>query len=87
MCIRISTPTPSPPPPPPLAPPPPPPEPPRAPLPDPEPLQTEVNPKVRRAETKKQQNTYGKGTGSLRIKLDPSVSTGGQDGPAGGVST
>ena len=77
---------PSPPPPPPLAPPPPPPEPPRAPLPEPEPLVTDVNPKVRRAETKKQQNTYGRGTGSLRIKLDPSVSTGGQTGPAGGVN-
>ena len=47
-----------------------------------------MNPKVRRAETKKQQNTYGQGTGSLRIKLDPQVGTGGQGaGPAGGVGT
>ena len=87
MCLKFGGSPPSPPPPPPLAPPPPPPEPPRAPLPEPEPLETEVNPKVRRAESKKQQSAYGKGTGSLRIKLDPSVSTGGQTGPAGGVNT
>ena len=73
-----------PPPPPPLAPPPPPPEPPRSPLPEPEPLETEVNPKVRRAESKKQQSAYGKGTGSLRIKLDPQVTT--QAAPAGGIN-
>ena len=88
MCLRFSAPSAPPPaPPPPLAPPPPPPESPRAPLPEPEPLETEVNPKVRRAESKKQQSAYGKGTGSLRIKLDPSVSTGGQAAPAGGVNT
>ena len=87
MCIRFSAPSAPPPaPPPPLAPPPPPPPEPTAPLPEPEPLETEVNPKVRRAESKKQQNTYGKGTGALRIKLDPQVGTGGQAAPAGGAN-
>ena len=86
MCIKFGGSPPSPPPPPPLAPPPPPPEPPRAPLPEPEPLETEVNPKVRRAESKKTQNQFGQGTGSLRIKLDPQVSTGGQQAPAGGIN-
>jgi len=86
MCIRFSAPTPSPPPPPPLAPPPPPPEPPRAPLPEPEALESEVNPQVRRTKSQKDKNPYSKGTGALRIKLDPAVSTGGQTGPAGGLN-
>ena len=87
MCVRFNTPTPAaPPPPPPLAPTQPPPPTPTAPLPEAEPLETEVNPKVRRAESKKQQNQYGKGTGSLRIKLDPAVGTGGQATPAGGAN-
>ena len=86
MCIKFGGSTPTPPPPPPLAPTPPPPEPPRTPLPEPEPLETDVNPKVRRAESKKTQNQFGQGTGSLRIKLDPQVSTGGQATPAGGLN-
>ena len=84
MCFNMRT--PKPPPPPPLPPAPPPPTPPIAPLPPPDDLETEVNPKVRRAESKKQQNQYGKGTGSLRIKLDPAVGTGGQATPAGGAN-
>ena len=77
---------PSPPPPPPLPPPPPPPEPQRAPLPEPEALETEVNPQVRRAKSQKEKNPFSKGTGALRIKLDPQVSTGGQQAPAGGIN-
>ena len=75
---------PSPPPPPPLAPPPPPPAPPTAPLPDPEPLESEVNPKVRRTKSQKDRNPQTKGTGALRIKIDPQVGGGGQTGATGG---
>ena len=76
----------SPPPPPPLAPPPPPPTPPRAPLPEPDPLVTEVNPQVRRAKSKKAKSQLAKGTGQLRIPLDPKVSTP-TAGPSGGLNT
>ena len=71
MCI-FSRPS-SPPPPPPL--PPAPPAPP-APTPPPEPIGTEMDPKVRRAKSKKDKNPFTKGTGSLRINLDPSINTG-----------
>ena len=83
MCFNFKT--PRMPDPPPLAPPPPPPEPPRQPLPAPDPLETEVNPQVRRAKSKKAKNTQAKGTGSLRIKLGSNVNTGG-DTPAGGTN-
>ena len=62
--------------PPPLAPPPPPPAPPIAPLPEPEALETEVNPQVRRAKSKKDKNPATKGTGALRIPLNPGVIVG-----------
>jgi len=72
-----------PPPPPPLPPAPPPPAPPIAPLPPPDPLETEVNPQVKRAKSKKDKNPYTKGTQSLRIKLDPAVNTGQSAAPSG----
>ena len=84
MCFSMSTPTP--PPPPPLAPPPPPEAPPAPPLPDAVPVETEINPRVRAAKSKKAKNPNTKGTGALRIPLNPSVNTG-TSGPAGGVNT
>ena len=77
----------APPPPPPLPAPPPPPLPPRRPVPVPKPLDkdSQVNPRVRRAKSKKDTNPYLQGgTGSLRIPLNPGVNTGG--GPAGGIN-
>ena len=78
--------TPSPPQPPPLAPPPPPPAAPAAPPPDPTPVETDIDPKVRQARTRKQQNVQKTGTGGLRIKLDTGVNTGGNTTPSGGVN-
>ena len=60
-----------------LAPPPAPIEPPTDPLPVPEPLDTDVNPNVRRSKSKKDKNPATKGTGALRIKVDPPVQGGG----------
>ncbi len=70
---------PSPPPPPPLPPPPPPPLPPVKPLPPPErvDVQEDINPNVRRQKSAKEKNPYSKGTGALRIPLNPGVNTGG----------
>ena len=84
MCIgRRRSPTP---PPPILPPPPPPPLPPRQPLPEPEPLETDVNPQVRRAKSKKAKGTDARGgTGALRIDLKPDINTG-TAGPAGGLN-
>ena len=84
MCIgRRRSPTP---PPPILPPPPPPPLPPRQPLPEPEPLETDVNPQVRRAQSKKAKGTDARGgTGALRIPLKPNLNTG-TTGPAGGLN-
>ena len=76
---------PSPPPPPPLAPPPPPPTPPVKPPPAPEPLVTDVNPQGRRAKSKKAKSQLAKGTGQLRIPLDPKVNTP-TAGPSGGLN-
>ena len=76
---------PSPPPPPPLAPPPPPPPPPQAPLPPAEPLESEVNPQVRRAKSKKAQNHSAQGTAQLRIPLAPDINAPGA-GPQGGLN-
>ena len=73
------------PPPPPLPPPPPPPLPPTAPPPDPTPVETDINPAVRQARTKKDENAQKKGTGDLRIKLEPEVNTG-TSTPSGGVN-
>ena len=73
------------PPPPPLPPPPPPPEPPRQPLPQAEPVETDINPKVREAKSKKARNPQAKGTGALRIPLNPGVNVG-SAGQAGGIN-
>ena len=75
MCFRFST--PSPPNPPPLAPAPPPPLPPTAPLPADELVSdTDINPKVRDAKSKKEGNQQAQGTQGLRINRDPQVNTG-----------
>lgn len=68
-----------------LPPPPPPPAPPAAPLPQAEPLVTDVNPQVKRAKSKKDKNPMTKGTGALRIRLDPQVNTG-TTTPSGGLN-
>ena len=73
------------PPPPPLPPPPPPPLPPVAPPPDPTPVETEINPAVREARTKKNENAQRTGTGGLRIDLEPEVNTG-TNTPSGGLN-
>ena len=74
-----------PPPPPPLPPAPPPPPAPAAPQPLAEALVTDVNPQVRRAKSKKAKSQLAKGTGQLRIPLDPQISTP-TSGPAGGLN-
>ena len=51
----------------------------------PEALGTDMDPQVRRQKSKKDKNPYAKGTSSLRISLDPQVSTG-QDTPSGGIN-
>ena len=58
------------PPPPPLAPAPPPPAPPAPPVPAPSPVETDINAKVRRDNTKKQ-GAQAVGTRGLRIRLSP----------------
>ncbi len=78
--------TPSPPPPPPLPPAPPPPLPPVKPPPPPDPMEKEVNPQVKRAKSEKSKNPFTKGTSALRIKLDPTVNTGQNAGPGGGLN-
>jgi hypothetical protein len=83
MCFSFNT--PSPPPPPPLAPPPPTPEPPTAPLPEAAPVETDINPKVREAKSKKARSQDAKGTSALRIDLAPEVNTG-ATGPSGGLN-
>ena len=78
MCI-FSRPSP-PPAPAPLPPAPPPPLPPTPTAPPPESIATrDVNPQVRRAKDdrgNKAKSQYSRGTGSLRIKLNPKVNTG-----------
>tara|TARA_R100001530_G_scaffold47808_1_gene35929 strand:+ start:288 stop:539 length:252 start_codon:yes stop_codon:yes gene_type:complete len=82
MCFGRS---PSLPPPPPLPPPPAPPVPPAPPIPQPEAVETDINPKVRQAKSKKARNPQTKGTGALRIPLNPSVNVG-TAGQAGGLN-
>ena len=84
MCIFGSR---SPAPPPPLPPAPPPPLPPTPTAPPPDPMIKDVNPQVKRAKDdrgNKTKNQYSKGTGSLRIKLNPKVNTGTDTGAQGG---
>ena len=49
-------------------------------------LVTEVNPQVQRAKSKKAKSQMAKGTGQLRIPLDPQVSAPTQ-APSGGINT
>ena len=72
--------------PPPLPPPPPAPLPPKEPVPEPEPVVEDVNPKVRKDLSEKKKNPYAKGTGDLRIDIDPNIGgvTGGGQGTGGG---
>ena len=85
MCIfRGSIPTP----PPPLPPAPPAPLPPTPPVDPPNPIIKDVNPQVKRAKDdrgNKNKNQYSRGTGSLRIKLNPKVNTG-TDQSSGGLN-
>ena len=73
----------APPPPPPL--PPAPPTPPPPPLPEPAQVETDINPKVRAAKSKQARNPQTKGTGALRIPLNPGVNVG-TGGPSGGIN-
>ena len=73
---------------PPLPPAPPPPLPPTPTAPPPDPIVKDVIPQVKRAKDdrgNKNKNQYSKGTGSLRIKLNPKVNSGtsGQTGTGG----
>jgi hypothetical protein len=61
------------PPPPPLQPAPPPPAPPAPPVPAPSPLETDINAKVKRDQTKKVGSPDAKGTKGLRIRLSPDM--------------
>ena len=87
MCI-FSRPKP-PPAPDPLPPAPTPPAPPLPPppLPDPKPVTTDIQPKVRRAKTKKTTNQYAKGTGQLRINRNKTGVNMPTDNMGGGVNT
>tara|TARA_R100001594_G_C3905553_1_gene231996 strand:- start:168 stop:434 length:267 start_codon:yes stop_codon:yes gene_type:complete len=53
-----------------------PPTPPAAPLPEPDPLESDVNPQIKRAKSKKDKNPLSKGTGALRIPLQNTVNLG-----------
>ena len=87
MCF-FKTPSP-PPPPPPLPPAPPPPlapQPPR-PTPDASATETDINPQVREAKSKKARNEMSQGTSELRIPLEGQINTGGNPGSdAGGLN-
>ena len=73
-------------PPPPLPPAPPPPLPPTAPtvVPDAAAVETDINPQVREAKSKKARNEMSQGTSELRIPLEGQVNTGGNAGSATG---
>ena len=75
--------------PPPLPPPPPPPPIAPPPIKAPEPVQKDVNPQVRAAKSKKAKGEFASGTGSLRIPLNPQVSTqaGSPGATTGGINT
>ena len=77
---------PAPPPPPPLAPPPPPPAPPIAPPPEPEAVETDINPQVREAKSKKARNEMSQGTSELRIPLDTNLNVGDTGAQSGGLN-
>ena len=81
MCLA----PPTPPPMDPLPPPPPPPLPPQKPPPKPQAVESEVNPAVRQARSKKDPNAQAQGTGALRIKLQDPQNTG-SNAPSGGIN-
>ena len=84
MCF-FKTPKP-PPPPPPLPPAPPPPLPPQPTgvVPDATAVETDINPQVREAKSKKARNEMSQGTSELRIPLEGQVNTGGNAGSTTG---
>jgi len=84
MCF-FKTPSP-PPPPPPLPPAPPPPLPPQPTgvVPDAAAVETDINPQVREAKSKKARNEMSQGTSELRIPLEGQVNTGGNAGSTTG---
>ena len=79
MCFKTPSP---PPPPPPLPPAPPPPAPPQAPrvLPDATTVETDINPQVREAKSKKARNEMSQGTSELRIPLEGQTNAAGNAG-------
>ena len=82
MCLS----PPTPPPPDPLPPPPPPPLPPTKPPPKPQAVESDINPAVRQARSKKNPNAQAQGTGSLRIKLQGDPQNTGNTAPSGGIN-
>jgi len=72
----------------PLPPAPPPPLPPVQPVPPPDPVIQDVNANVstKKKAGNKLKNQYSKGTGSLRIKLNPKINTGTDAGAGGGLN-
>ena len=83
MCLGGKPPTP--PPPTQLPPPTEPPDPPPTPAPEPETLESDVNPSVREAKSKKAKGEQATGTDKLRIPLSDTVNVG-TNTPAGGVN-
>ena len=84
MCFR--SPTINLPAPPPLAPPPPPPAPPTKPVPQQQPVETDINPQVREAKSKKARNEMSQGTSELRIPLDTNLNVGDTGAQSGGLN-
>ena len=86
MCFKTPSPPPPPPPLPPAPPPPAPPTPPR-PTPDAAAVETDINPQVREAKSKKARNEMSQGTSELRIPLEGQVNTAGNPGSTtGGIN-
>ena len=66
---------------------PPPPAPPTKPVPQQQPVETDINPQVREAKSKKARNEMSQGTSELRIPLEQDVNTGGNNtGQGGGLN-
>jgi hypothetical protein len=55
-------------------------------LPEQAPVETDVNPQVREAKSKKARNEMSQGTSELRIPLDTNVNASGTGGQAGGLN-
>ena len=80
MCFFKTPSMPAPPPPLPPAPPPPLPPTPSGVVPDAATVETDINPQVREAKSKKARNEMSQGTSELRIPLEGQVNTGGNAG-------